>query len=176
MLFLHLRGYVAETKWAVFNTCEGASEANEANGTLIPGTGILNTFMHKYCGSKIHFSIYAVSQCTLSFDFGFPCIKIPVYKVCSWTEMALILEILPVDPDVNSPLFSRVWDISTSQITLIHAAGDKNAHTRCILAWCISSEWTQHFILWTIYTNCIDCEWNNVTPVLTPLLNHSLKK
>lgn len=81
MLFLHLRDCIAETKWGVFYTCEGASEANEETDTLIPRTGILDILTHKCCGSKIHFSIYAVSKHTFSFDLGFPCINLPGYEV-----------------------------------------------------------------------------------------------
>lgn len=164
VLFLHLRDCIAETKWGVFNTCEGVSEANEATEFLIPEAGIWNIFIPKYCGSKIHFSIYAISKCTFSFGFGIPC-KLPGYKACNWTVILLVLEVATVNPDANSSLFSRVWDINTSKITLFYTAGDKNAHTRCALTWYISSEW-QHFILWTTYTNCTNCEWNNVTPFL----------
>lgn len=39
-LFLHLRGWVSETKWGVFNICEGAPEGTETNDILIPETAI----------------------------------------------------------------------------------------------------------------------------------------
>lgn len=167
MLFLHLRGYIADTKWGVFNVW-GCSWRYWNKLHLSQG---LTSWIYSCINTVVQKSIlvYAISKYTFSFDFGFLHVKyLATESVCIWTFMGIVLKVPPVDPDENGHLFSTVWDISTSHITLLYTVDEKNWHTRCMLAWYTKSEWVQHFILCTLYIN-----WNDVMyqPLSCPSFN-----